>query len=153
MLAKCQDYKNLSWILLSRSVLTDNKINGDPKGLIFWSNGLQNFLKMPRCDITQGQLSKKKLRKIAIIFLFINLNMCFGYSIEPSWWDISFEYPQHMFWLRNKKNNFQLHTLIWGPDITWWCHLISHFHLRKMTSWVRLEFISLVNPFPYEYSC
>ena len=20
-----------------------------------------------------------------------------------------------MFWLRNKKNNFQLHTLIWGP--------------------------------------
>ena len=21
-----------------------------------------------------------------------------------------FEYPQHMFWLRNKKNNFQLHT-------------------------------------------
>ena len=21
-----------------------------------------------------------------------------------------------MFWLRNKKNNFQLHTLIWGPD-------------------------------------
>ena len=23
--------------------------------------------------------------------------------------------PQHMFWLRNKKNNFQVHTLIWGP--------------------------------------
>ena len=22
-------------------------------------------------------------------------------------WDGSFEYPQHMFWLRNKKNNFQ----------------------------------------------
>ena len=21
-----------------------------------------------------------------------------------------------MFWLRNMKNNFQLHTLIWGPD-------------------------------------
>ena len=20
-----------------------------------------------------------------------------------------------MYWLRNKKNNFQLHTLIWGP--------------------------------------
>ena len=31
--------------------------------------------------------------------------------------DGSFEYPQHMFWLRNKKNNFQLHTLIWGPDL------------------------------------
>ena len=23
---------------------------------------------------------------------------------------------QHMFWLRNKKNNFLLHTLIWGAD-------------------------------------
>ena len=22
-----------------------------------------------------------------------------------------------MFWLRNKKNNFQLHILIWGPEI------------------------------------
>ena len=41
--------------------------------------------------------------------------MCFGYSKEPSHRDGSFEYPQHMFWLRNKKINFQLHTLIWGP--------------------------------------
>ena len=23
-----------------------------------------------------------------------------------------------MFWLRNKKNNFQLCTLIWGPECT-----------------------------------
>ena len=28
-----------------------------------------------------------------------------------------FGYPQHMFWLRNKKNNFPLRTLIWGPAI------------------------------------
>ena len=28
---------------------------------------------------------------------------------------MSFEYPKHMFWLRNKKNKFQLHTLIFGP--------------------------------------
>ena len=41
--------------------------------------------------------------------------MCFGYSKELSHRDGSFEYPQHMFWLRNKKNNFQLRTLIWGP--------------------------------------
>ena len=27
----------------------------------------------------------------------------------------TFQYPQHMFWLRNKKTNFQLHILIWGP--------------------------------------
>ena len=53
--------------------------------------------------------------KIAIIFLFINLYMCFGCSKELSHRDGSFEYPQHMFWLSNKKNNFLLHTLIWGP--------------------------------------
>ena len=42
--------------------------------------------------------------------------MCFGHLKEPSRRDGSFEYPQHMFWLRNKKNNFLLRTLIWGPD-------------------------------------
>ena len=55
------------------------------------------------------------MRKIVIIVLSISLNMCFGCSKEPSHRDGSFEYPQHMFWLRNKKNNFQLRTLIWGP--------------------------------------
>ena len=40
--------------------------------------------------------------------------MCFGCQKEPSHRDGSFEYPQHMFWLRNKKNNFLLRTLIWG---------------------------------------
>ena len=55
------------------------------------------------------------VKKNAIIFLSINLNMCFVCSKEPSHRDGSFEYPQHMFWLRNTKNNFQLRTLIWGP--------------------------------------
>ena len=59
-----------------------------------------------------GQLSKKFKRKIAIIFLLISLNMCFGCSKEPSQREGSFEYPQHMFLLRKKKNNFQLRTLI-----------------------------------------
>ena len=27
-----------------------------------------------------------------------------------------FEYPQHMFWLRNKKNIFPVRTLNWRPD-------------------------------------
>ena len=46
-----------------------------------------------------------------LVFLSISLNMCFGCSKELSQSDGSFEYPQHMFWLRNKKSNFQLHTL------------------------------------------
>ena len=41
--------------------------------------------------------------------------MCFGCSKEPSHWDGSFEYPQHMFWVRNKENNFPIRTLIWRP--------------------------------------
>ena len=77
---------------------------------------LQNYhLGLGIITITKGQLSKINLRKIAIIFLSFNLNMCFGCSKEPSHRDGSFEYPQHMIWLRNKKNNFQLCTLIWGP--------------------------------------
>ena len=47
-------------------------------------------------------------RKIAIIFLCIRLNMCFGCSKEPSHRDSSFEYLQHMFWLRNMKINLEL---------------------------------------------
>ena len=44
--------------------------------------------------------------------------MCFGCLKEPSHWDGSFEYPQHMFWLRNKKNHLQLRTLIWDLSVT-----------------------------------
>ena len=54
------------------------------------------------------------MRKIVIIFLSVSLNMCFRCSKEPSHRDGSFEYPQHMFWLRNNENNFQLRSLIWG---------------------------------------
>ena len=38
---------------------------------------------------------------------------------KESWlWSLSFEYPQHIFWLRNRKSNFLLRTLIWGPAHT-----------------------------------
>ena len=48
--------------------------------------------------------------KIVMIFLPINLNMCFGCSKEPSHGDGSLEYPQHMFWMRNKENKFPIST-------------------------------------------
>ena len=62
------------------------------------------------------QIRKFYLLKILIIFLPNNLNMCFGCSKELSHWDGSFEYPQHMFWMRNKENDFPIHTLIWRPE-------------------------------------
>ena len=49
--------------------------------------------------------------KIVYIFLAITFSICFGCPKEPSLWDGSFEYPQHMFWLRNKKINFLVRTL------------------------------------------
>ena len=36
-----------------------------------------------------------------------------------------------MFWLRNKKNNFLVHTLIWRPYIA--------FHKKGMVKFVRLS--------------
>ena len=51
------------------------------------------------------QLRKKKnQRKIVNISLPINLNKCFIETVLLS--------THNMFCLRNKKNNFQLHTLI-----------------------------------------
>ena len=52
--------------------------------------------------------------------------MCFGRSKEPSHQDGSFDHPQHMFWLRNKKNNFQLPTLIWGPAMITFANTLNH---------------------------
>ena len=49
-------------------------------------------------------------RNIVNNFLPICFNICFGCSKEPSHWDGSFEYPQNMFWLRNKKINFLVST-------------------------------------------
>ena len=62
--------------------------------------------------------------------------MCFGCSKEPSHSDGSFEYPQHMFWIRNKENNFPICTLIWRPGLKLDPVLTDEDHL---------------NPFPHEY--
>ena len=51
--------------------------------------------------------------KTVNIFLSISFSIYFGCSKEPSHWDISFKYPQHMFWLINKNNNFSLRTFNW----------------------------------------
>ena len=38
-----------------------------------------------------------------IIFLFLDQNICCGYSKEPSQWDGSFELPKHMLKIMGKK--------------------------------------------------
>ena len=53
--------------------------------------------------ISEVLISKMFECKVVNIILPISFNICFGCSKEPSQWDGSFEYSQHMFWLRNKK--------------------------------------------------
>ena len=64
-----------------------------------------------------GPVKQFYKRTIANIFLSISSILCFGCSKEPSHRDGSFEYPQHMFWMRNKENRFPICTLIWRPGI------------------------------------
>ena len=92
------------------------------------SNGKCPLSKKKKKKKKKKKMKKKKKRKIAIFFfLSISLNICFGCSKEPSHRDGSFEYPQHMFWLRSKKNNFQVCTLIWGPEFALFT-LMDFFH-------------------------
>ena len=55
--------------------------------------------------------------EIVIIFLPFSFNMCFGCSKEPSHYDGSFEHPQHIFWMRNKKIFFNYALLAGGVSL------------------------------------
>ena len=51
------------------------------------------------------------IRKLLIFILFLNKNICCGYSLEAPHRGASNEYPQHMFLSRNKKN------IMWIPPL------------------------------------
>ena len=57
---------------------------------------------------SKGMITNIFQRTVVIIFLPISFNICFGCSKELFYEDGTFEHPQHMFWLRNKKFNFLL---------------------------------------------
>ena len=61
--------------------------------------------------LTQVQIKTIFEGKIVNNFLPISFNRCFGCSKELSHRDGSFEYPQHMYWMRNKKINVLFRTL------------------------------------------
>ena len=44
-----------------------------------------------------------RVRNKNLFFLFLNQNICCGYSKEPSQWDGSFELPKHILKLMDKK--------------------------------------------------
>ena len=63
-------------------------------------------------NISQVYINTNLQRKFVNIPLPIVLSIWFGCSKEPSHWDNSFEYPQHMFWLKNKKSIFLGYKLL-----------------------------------------
>ena len=48
--------------------------------------------------------------KFLDIFLIFAQNIDCGYTLEPPWRGGSNEYPQSMFWSKNKKNRYTLPT-------------------------------------------
>ena len=64
------------------------------------SKALQTTFDFFRAVTRKGPDSECKL---VLIVFSISLNICFECSKGPSHRDGSFEHPQHMFWLRNKK--------------------------------------------------
>ena len=53
--------------------------------------------------------TNKRIFERKIVYFFSSIS--FGCSKEPSHWDDSFEYPQHMFWLGNR-NCFSHYSLL-----------------------------------------
>ena len=71
------------------------------------------FLKN-RNRITWMSKNKNKQRKNVNIYMYLPIYLNVHFGKEPSHWGGSFEYPQDMLWLRNKKTYFELPTLIKG---------------------------------------
>ena len=63
--------------------------------------------------------------------------MSFGCSKEPSHRDGSFEYPQYMFWLVNKRNTFQLRIFIWGLAKIRDGEIVSSYHISSVLPLVK----------------
>ena len=66
-------------------------------------------------SFTKVQLDKNFQRNIMIIFLSTSFNICFFDALKNRLIEtVLFEYPQHMFWVRNKKIIFEYALLSRG---------------------------------------
>ena len=74
-------------------------------------------------------------RNFVNIFLPISFNIRFGCSKEPSHWHSSLEYPQHMFWLRNKKIIFLIALLTKGLLQTTLYHESKYMKADQTAPW------------------
>ena len=72
-------------------------------------------------------LSNLVNRPQKIIFLFLNQNICYWYSKEPSRWDGSFKHPEQMIKLMDKKiiTILPIFFFLTGPVCVYILHNIS----------------------------
>ena len=95
----------LTWILSPWSTyIAQNEINwptfyvdGDKRntsGLVPGNAGTNSDMTLIQKLPLTGLYSRVRTKNI--IFLFLNQNMCYGYSKEPSQWDGSFEHAKHV---------------------------------------------------------
>ena len=116
------------------------------KGVILHINSLCSLLHMLlkdkcMCDVFEGQVkivSHLSCRTSAI-FLSPDFNICFGSgrcSRETSYWDSTFKYPQHMFWLKNKKNYFlTMHSYLEACRMYCTVKPVLNSHCQKDQRW------------------
>ena len=78
--------------------------------------------------------------KNVILFLAISLNMCFGCSKELSHRSGSFEYPQHIFRLENKKIYFQFYM---HSYLEAWVNLINNYFIIIKHAYPVLETVQI----------
>ena len=81
-----------------------------------------------------------------IFFLFLNQNICCGYSKEPSQWDGSFEHSKHMLKIMGKK----IFTIFMPPLFVECGRALSVAHVRpsvrlSVRPWVRLCVLPFVH--------
>ena len=60
-----------------------------------------NMLKI--VHLSRSSRTLVRVRNENLIFLFLNQNICCGYSKEPSQWDYSFEHTKHILKVMGKK--------------------------------------------------
>ena len=78
-------------VLRQKCVATVPAYNGTPS--YTYAQYYNDFIK----NSSKYNRPQDKSAYLKIIFLFVNQNICCGYSKEPSRWDGSFEHPKHMF--------------------------------------------------------
>ena len=104
----------MHWNSVDPDQMTSNKASWSGSTLLLYLHNvamvlmkLHNLIDLKSCPTPPPPPHKKtKTKRVCnwkLFFIFLNQNICYGYSKEPSQWDGSFEHPKHMFKLMDKK--------------------------------------------------